>query len=65
MTVYENLANAIVAQAADDYRKILVLPQNDGSRRSLERFFRSEWYRILTNLDGELLMQMLKKEVLG
>lgn len=65
MSAYENLANAIITQAADDYRRVLTFPQSDGSRRSLERFFRSEWYRILTNLDGELLIQMLKKEVLG
>lgn len=58
---YENLANAIIIQAADDYRKAL----NDsaqGEQRTIERFFRSEWFGVLTGLDPETLIRKLKQE---
>ena len=31
----------------------------------LEGFFRSEWYGILTDVDGEYLMERIRKEVDG
>lgn len=70
MNGYEELANAIIVQAAKDYREALCLlgmNPNDKSaqhdKRSIERFFRSEWFSILTDLNGELLMKKLKEEV--
>ena len=59
---YENLANAVIAQAAEDYRaalkKIKAHPKNkdaiDEALR-IERFFRSGWYQTLTSVDGECL----------
>ena len=58
---YHNLANAIIVQAANDYRKAL----RGNDKRVIcdcERFFRSHWYLTLTNLDGEVLIEKLRKE---
>ncbi len=70
MIPYENLANAIVVRAAKDYRAILRYlkknPRNSTAaleKDSLEKFFRSEFYRNLTNVDGEMLLSRLRKEV--
>ena len=64
---YEKLAMAIVKQAAMDYKKVLSILRYDPhdkkaliERESLERFFRSRWFSILCNLDGEELMQMVR-----
>ena len=67
---YENLANAVIAQAAEDYRaalkKIKAHPQNkdaiDEALR-IERFFRSGWYQRLTNVDGEFLIRKLQENI--
>jgi hypothetical protein len=32
--------------------------------RELERFFRSDWYKKLTSVDGEYLIQILRKQAL-
>lgn len=58
---YQNLANAIVAVAADDYRTAL----QDGNSQlmsSLERFFHSGWYKTLTRLNPDTLLGALRKE---
>lgn len=67
---YEDLANAIVLQAAKDYRKALktlrVYPKSRSAKADkdeLERFFRSQWYACLTPVDGELLIRKLQEEV--
>ena len=67
---YENLANAIILQAAKDYRKALrtlsLNPHNRSAQyecRSIESFFRSGWFGLLTHLDPELLISKLKAEV--
>lgn len=67
---YENLANAIVLQAVRDYRtafKSLKLnPSNKFAKiekENIERFFRSDWYQVLTSVDGESLIRALRKEV--
>ena len=67
---YTLLANAIVAQAAKDYKDTLLLlykNPNDkkaqAERRKLEKFFRSSWFDILTQLDGEVLLQKLQQTV--
>jgi hypothetical protein len=67
---YERLTNAIILQAAFDYRvalkKIKARPKNreaiDEALR-IERFFRSDWYQALTSVDGEYLIERLKDEV--
>lgn len=66
---YEELANAIVLQAFKDYRKALFkLVQEPeewkhrSSKKKLERFFHSKWYRTLTELNPEILMQEAKRQ---
>ena len=66
---WEDLANAIVRQAAEDYRSALVrlrFRRRQGSARNsvrmLEQFFRSRWFRMLTDLDSETLINHLKEE---
>ena len=66
------LANAIVLQACKDYRKTYRLhirtyrvgDKPDEKLAELEKFFRSAWYRTLTDIDGELLMKRIREEVL-
>lgn len=67
---YEDLANAIVAQAAADYREELAGAQiykRSTTRarriRRLETFFRSHWFDTLTGLDGEELMMLIREEI--
>ena len=55
---YEKLARAIIVQAVRDYRNSCSYQ----TRCSIERFFRSEWFMVLTNLDGETLIKRLRKE---
>ena len=54
----ELLANAIILQAVKDYRHAYS-PQ---CRAEIKRFFRSEWFRALTRLDGEMLITKLENE---
>lgn len=61
---YQNLANAIVAVAADDYRGALK-SGNDKLLESLDKFFHSSWYRTLTGVDSDVLLGMLKREHRG
>ena len=70
ITLYENLANAIVLQATEDYRKALrtlsLYPHDrkaNGEKQSITRFFRSGWFKVLTDLDPEALIERLNKEV--
>ena len=69
MEPLQMLANAIVIQAAKDYRAALRHIRRKPDSKvaqaeitELERFFRSEWYRCLTSVDGEALMKKLKEE---
>lgn len=70
ITNYENLANAIILQAVKDYRVALkslkVNPRNrtaQADKDEIERFFRSQWYSVLTSVDGEMLIRSLQMEV--
>ena len=58
MTQYEELANAIVLQAVKDYR----LCDDEHKLASIESFFRSGWFSILTNINPEMLIAKLRKE---
>ena len=55
---YERLAIAIIKQAVIDYRK----SKDEETRKSIERFFRSEWFYALTDVDGEILIKKLHNE---
>lgn len=70
ITNYENLANAIILQAVKDYRMALKsLKANPRNRTAMadkdeiERFFRSQWYSTLTDVNGEMLIRSLQMEV--
>lgn len=70
ITNYENLANAIILQAVKDYRMALKsLKANRRNRTAMadkdeiERFFRSDWFSVLTSVDGEMLIRSLQMEV--
>lgn len=58
MDPYQELANAIVLQAVKDYR----LHDNEQELVRIERFFRSDWFSVLTNVDPEILITKLRKE---
>lgn len=68
---YEEIANAIIIQASSDYKKAykrsLKKGENDAQSNAelaeLEEFFCSYLYKKLTYVDGEALMERLKKEV--
>ena len=58
MDPYQALANAIIEQAVKDYR----MTDDPDDLAELEKFFRSEWYGVLTSLDAALLISPLRKE---
>ncbi|WP_350343242.1 hypothetical protein PRVXH_002310 [Proteinivorax hydrogeniformans] len=58
MDPYETLANAIILQSVKDYRA----SKHPSNRASIERFFRSGWFRVLTSIDGEKLIADLRRE---
>ena len=67
---YQNLANAIVAQAAKDYLSALKrLKKNPENRMAmddamqLEKFFHSGWYGVLTGVDPDYLIRKLREKV--
>ena len=67
---YERLANAIILQAAIDYRvalkKIRAHPKNrDAVNEALyiDKFLRSSWYSQLTFVDVEYLLRRLQEEI--
>ena len=70
MNPYHALANAIVELAVKDYKKALKrhyrFPNSEdyaAEVKSLERFFRSGWYGMLTDLDAEYLMTGVRRMV--
>ena len=67
---YENLAAAIVLAAVSDYRSALKrlkrMPEDPKAREKrleIEEFFFSEEFRILSNLEPEMLAGRLSGEV--
>ena len=65
---YRSLGNAVVVQAVTDYRNALNgisydrrFSPEEAIRRS-ERFFRSDYYELLTKVDCEYLIEALRKE---
>lgn len=72
MTGYHVLANAIIIQAVKDYKSaIQTLRKNPESKKAmkealeLEEFFHSGWYRTLTGVDAEYLLDRLRKEAVA
>lgn len=72
MNAFQALANAIVLQACQDYRHALKvlkrLPKDPGAMgrcMEIERFFHSSYFDVLTNLDGDVILEKLRKEALA
>lgn len=75
---YENLANAIIVQAAEDWKKAYKYLRKHAKSRSksvkenmvrterikieCENFFRSDWFKTLTQVDSETFFSMLQKK---
>lgn len=55
---YQVLARAIVVQAVRDYRNC----GNEDMRKPIEEFFKSGYFAMLCDLDGEDLIQRLRRE---
>ena len=65
---YKNLAAAIVINAVNDYRKALrklrKYPDNEAAlseKRELERFFRSNWCSMLSDIDGDVIINKIQQ----
>lgn len=63
------LANAIILQAVKDWRDaVRILKKHTWSiearqvKEECERFFCSEWFEILTSLDGKVVLNKLKED---
>ena len=56
---YKKIAMAIVERAVFDYR-IAVRSKDYTGKRELRRFFTSDWFAFLCDLDGEVLMKNLE-----
>ncbi len=67
MDGYDELANAIIVQAAKDYRKACVGKRSKTKTneiKQIEKFFLSEWFTTLTSADGEMILKKLQEEVM-
>ena len=72
MDAYQNLANAIIILTVKDYKIALArykkFPNDKDNIREvdeLEKFFLSDWFQLLSDLDGEQLMLDIEKLVYG
>lgn len=67
--IWEDLTNAIITQACEDYRdakRVLVKKPKDLESRTaiveIEGFFRSDWFAIMSEMDCEWLIKRLRVE---
>lgn len=68
-TAYENLANAIVEKAAEDYKNAYTMILRGNTRKNYKdtaqecrEFFLSDWFDELSGLDGQRLLNMIQEE---
>lgn len=57
---FEDLANAIVAQAARDFAQAIV-NNDEAEMKSLISFFASKWYQMLTNANPEYILRKMRE----
>ena len=69
---YENLANAIILCAVEDYKQMLTYQKNHRDSRAteqgihrLEQFFYSDWFMMLTKLDPSYIIRRIKGTIYG
>lgn len=55
---YTALANAIIEQAVEDYRR----SKHYQEKIAIKKFFLSEWFSVLTDLDGKMILRRLEGE---
>ena len=67
---YQKLANAIILQAVKDfrpaYRRLKRFPNDRAAQstvREITKFFCSDYFSILTDLDGPALLQKIMREM--
>ena len=67
---WEDLANAIILTAVEDYKHELIHylrnPESESAKRSVEReerFFFSDWFDTLSQLDGPTLLRKIKESI--
>lgn len=67
---YENLANAIVLQAVKDWKENMsIVKKNPNNSSALymikqcENFFLGDWIKVLTKLDGRMILSKLKEQM--
>jgi hypothetical protein len=59
---YHALINAVILQAVRDYR--IALEKEDTFKISeCERFFYSDWFTFLTDVDGDIIVRHVQKEI--
>lgn len=70
MTAYEELACAIVETAIKDYRKLIARirdnPEDFVAIKECKKvisFFRSDWYKVLTHIDGNFVVDKVWDQV--
>ena len=70
MSGYEALANAIIIQAAKDfraaYKRMKRFPNDVRTQdevRDITKFFCSEWFEALSDVDGPALLRKMKDEI--
>ena len=66
MQALDKLAGAIVELAVSDYRRAYKLQLRTGntnlrSLKELQKFFRSPWFTVLAEADGERAMRLIEK----
>lgn len=69
MSPYEALGNAVVLQALKDYRDAVKTLSHgkkntiaESTKNECERFFRSSYFNVFTELEGKVLLSQLEKE---
>ena len=69
---WRTLADAIILQAAEDYRRLtrrLIVHPDEldkaSEKRRIERFLCSPWFGVLSELDGRRLLRDLKADIGG
>ena len=64
MNVYEAVGNAVVEQAAEDYKRALCAQKKiENQIKELRSFFEGDDIRLYTSLDGPTLMRRIEQNV--
>ena len=69
-TEWNDLAEAIILRAVEDYRhtnnRLQAKPEDtrlQSRKAEIEEFFRSSWFQVLTDLNGKQLLHQMKAEM--